>query len=152
MEELFALRRYLEAGDLDAALMLLDEMEEMSRDDKITKAMSYMRVLLVHLIKRAVEQRTTRSWDDSITEALDRTVTVNKRREAGGYYLDESTLVEALAETYPSALRWAAREAFEGTYSVEQLAAMHDREPILAEAFGLIQQAQRDAMQGQTRA
>ncbi len=146
MEELFALRRYLEAGDLDAALMLLDEMEEMSRDDKITKAMSYMRVLLVHLIKRAVEQRTTKSWDESIAETLDRIVTVNKRRKAGGYYLDESTLVEALAETYPSALRWAAREAFEGIYTAEQLATMHDQEQMLAEAFALLQQSQHDAI------
>ena len=37
MEELWELRRYVEAGDVDAALALLDEMEEMSRDDKITR-------------------------------------------------------------------------------------------------------------------
>ena len=41
MEELWELRRYLEAGDVDAALALLDEMEEMSRDDKITRIRSY---------------------------------------------------------------------------------------------------------------
>jgi pentatricopeptide repeat protein len=36
MEELWELRRHIQAGDYEAALALLDEMEEMSRDDKIT--------------------------------------------------------------------------------------------------------------------
>jgi hypothetical protein len=46
-------------------------MDEMSRDDKINKIISYMRVLLIHLIKQAVEKRSTRSWEDSIEDALD---------------------------------------------------------------------------------
>jgi len=40
MEELWELRRYIEAGDVEAALTLLDEMEEMSHDDKITRIRS----------------------------------------------------------------------------------------------------------------
>ena len=36
-EELEQLRQYLETGQLDAAFGLLDEMDEMSRDDKIHK-------------------------------------------------------------------------------------------------------------------
>jgi pentatricopeptide repeat protein len=79
MEELWELRRYVEAGDVDAALALLDEMEEMSRDDKITRIRSYMKVLLIHLIKQAVEKRTSRSQDVSIRNALDEIVTHNKR-------------------------------------------------------------------------
>jgi hypothetical protein len=35
MEELWELRQALEAGDMRAALAIVDEMEEMSRDDKI---------------------------------------------------------------------------------------------------------------------
>ena len=61
-EELEQLRQYLETGQLDAAFGLLDEMDEMSRDDKIHKIQSYMHVLLVHLIKQAAEHRTTPSW------------------------------------------------------------------------------------------
>jgi hypothetical protein len=37
MEELWELRRHIEAGDYEAALALLDEMEAMARDDKITR-------------------------------------------------------------------------------------------------------------------
>jgi hypothetical protein len=139
MEELEELRQAIEAGDYDQALTILDELDAMSRDDRITKVMSYMRVLLVHLIKQAAEQRSTRSWEDSIAEALDRIVMVNKRRKAGGYYLDETTLADALAETYPSALRRAAREAFEGIYTGEQLTTMVDREALLKAALQQIQ-------------
>ena len=99
MEELDELRQAIEAGDYDQALAILDELDAMSRDDKITKTMSYMRVLLVPLIKQVAEQRSTRSWEDSITESLDRIIMLNKRRKAGGYYLDDATLAEALAET-----------------------------------------------------
>jgi hypothetical protein len=141
MEELDELRQAIEAGDYDQALAILDELDAMSRDDKITKVMSYMRILLIHLVKQVAEQRSRRSWEDSIAEALDRIVMLNKRRKSGGYYLDEPTLVEALAETYPSALRRAAREAFEGMQTVEQLAAMVDREALLKAALQQIQHA-----------
>jgi hypothetical protein len=84
MEELWELRRYMQAGDVEAALALLDEMEEMARDDKITRIRSYMKILLTHLIKQAVERRSTRPWDVSIRNAVDEIVTRNKRRKAGG--------------------------------------------------------------------
>jgi hypothetical protein len=45
MEELDELRQAIEAGDYDQALAILDELDAISRDDKITKMMSYMRVL-----------------------------------------------------------------------------------------------------------
>jgi len=47
MEELWELRRYIETDDTAAALALLDEMDEMSQEDKIQKLASFMRVLLV---------------------------------------------------------------------------------------------------------
>ncbi len=40
-EELEQLRRYLETAQMDAAFGLLDEMDEMRRDDKIHKIQSY---------------------------------------------------------------------------------------------------------------
>jgi len=71
MEELYELRRYIEMGDTAAALALLDEMDEMSRDDKVQKIASFMRVLLVHMIKQAAEYRTTKSWEVSATSIFD---------------------------------------------------------------------------------
>jgi hypothetical protein len=68
-EELEQLRQYLETGQLDAAFGLLDEMDEMSRNDKIHKIQSAMHVLLVHLIEQAAEHRTTPVWERSIRNA-----------------------------------------------------------------------------------
>ena len=47
------------AGDDAGVLVILSELDEMSLDDKINKIESFMRVLLVHLVKREAEGRTT---------------------------------------------------------------------------------------------
>lgn len=61
MDELLQLRSYLEQHQYEDALLLVEEMEEMSRADKINKIYSFTKILLLHLIKQAAEQRTTRS-------------------------------------------------------------------------------------------
>ena len=131
MEELWELRQALAAGDMQAALAIVDEMEEMSRDDKIQKIASYMRILLVHKIKQAVEGRSTKSWEVSIRHALLQIVAVNRRRKVGGTYLNEDELSALRAEAYGAALDWAFLKAHEGIYSAAELAAMHDRETLL---------------------
>jgi len=66
MEELFELRTAIEEQRYADALILLGEMEKMNKDDKLNKIDSFAIILLLHLIKRQAEQRTTRSWDLSI--------------------------------------------------------------------------------------
>ncbi len=68
MEELTMLRQYIEGHNYQEALLLIEEMEEMSKEDKLNKIYSYGVILLLHLIKQAAEKRTTRSWDFSIYE------------------------------------------------------------------------------------
>jgi hypothetical protein len=142
VEELLELRRYLEAGDYNAALRVLDELDEMSRKDTLYKIQSFMEILLIHLIKQQAEQRTTRSWELSIRAACRRIQRLNKRRKAGGWFLTAEELQEALAEVYDDALDRAAFEAFEGQYATDELAAMIDRQEILARALALVQPEQ----------
>ena len=101
-------------------------------------------MLLVHLIKQAVEQRTTKSWQASIRNALYHICRTNKRRKVGGWYLTEAELGEIIEEVYDAALNWAAQEACEGLYTAEQLATMHARTQVIATAFQHIQQAQSE--------
>ena len=54
MEELFELKAYIEQGQYAEALQLIEEMEEMSKDDKINKIYSLAVVLLLHLIKNTL--------------------------------------------------------------------------------------------------
>lgn len=87
MEELLTLKNLLLKGDISGALTLVEELEEMSRDDKISNIISYAVILLLHLIKQQAENRTTRSWDVFIHNAASAIRKKNKRRKSGGYYL-----------------------------------------------------------------
>lgn len=138
MEELFELRACLEQQRYADALVLLGEMEEMSKDDKINKVRSFVIILLLHLIKQHSVRKTTRSWDLSIYNSVKEIQWVNKRRKAGGYYLTAAELQEILAEAYPVALKNAAQEAFEGAYEEEQLEQLVDRFQIERQALELI--------------
>lgn len=138
MDELLQLRTHIEHGQYAEALILIGEMDEMSRDDKIQKIESYLQVLLLHLIKQRVEQRTTRSWDVSIRNAADAICRINKRRRAGGNYLDEEELAEAIDEILPSALRQASLEAFEGRDDESELAARFDEADLKRDALAIV--------------
>jgi hypothetical protein len=142
MEELQELRTFIEQGRYPEALTLLGEMEEMSYSDKVNKIESFLAILLLHLIKQNVEQRTTRSWEVSIHNAVDSIVRSNKRRRAGGHYLDENELLDAINEIFGNALRLASMEAFEGRYDPPELAEMVDEAKIKEQALRLICEAQ----------
>ena len=110
MEELLELKEFLVSGDIPQALLLVEEMTEMSKDDKLNKISSFAKVLLLHLIKRAAEGRTTRSWDASIENAIYEIQKTNRRRKSGGTYLSLIELKESVADSYRVALSGAAAE------------------------------------------
>ncbi len=142
MEELLELRDYIKQQRYPEALDLIAEMEEMSREDKINKIRSFARILLLHLIKQEAEKRTTRSWDLSIRNATREIGYVNKRRKAGGTYLDKVGLVEIIGEAYQPALEHAALQAFGGVYDDRQLSQMVDQAAIEQKALDLITEPQ----------
>ena len=135
MDELVELRTLLETGRIEEALLLVDELEEMSREDKMNKISSYMRILLIHLIKQQAEQRRTRSWEVSIKEALRQINRTNSRRKAAGVYLSREELRSELEDVYDLALERAALEAFGGVYAVEDIATRVSRAQVLEEAL-----------------
>ena len=138
MEELEALRKMVEAHDYSAALALIDEMDEMAKDDKIVKIESFLKILLIHLIKKQAEKRTTKSWERSIRNAKDGVQSSNKRRNSKGFYISEDNLQEAIDEIFDKSLRDAADEAFEGDFSAKELAQMINEEQIKKEVLDLI--------------
>ena len=138
MEELFELKAYIEQGRYADALQLIEEMEEMSKDDKVNKVYSFTVILLLHLMKKHAEKRTTRSWEYAIWNSSHQIRRVNKRRQSGGFYISQQEIHEVIAEAYPEALKRAALEAFEGQYAEAQLETMIDREQIQEEALALI--------------
>ena len=142
MEELLELKELLLGGNVNEALLLVEEMTEMSKDDKLNKIFSFGIILLLHLIKQQAEKRTTKSWDVSIRHAVRQIQRSNKRRKAGGNYLTPAELQETLEDAYESALQQAALEAFEGRYEAEEIALMIDITTIINQAMQLILDAE----------
>jgi hypothetical protein len=138
MEEILTLKSLLLQGNIAAALAIVEELEEMSRDDKVNNIRSYAKILLLHLIKQQAENRTTRSWDVSIRNCVREIQIKNKRRKAGGYYLTSEELRSVLEEAYPAALDAASLEVDEGYYTPEELEAKINCEEILNNALTLI--------------
>ncbi|MEH1884617.1 DUF29 family protein [Nostoc sp.] len=145
MEELLELRQLLEQGKIYEALLLVDELEEMSLSDKINKIDSYGVILLIHLIKQKAEKRSTRSWDVSIENTVREINKINKRRKSGGFYLNQTELMDILQQGYQVALKRAALEAFvraafrrKGRYEAQELAAIVNQQETLAQALELI--------------
>ncbi|MFM6279245.1 MAG: DUF29 family protein, partial [Dolichospermum sp.] len=132
MEELLEIRQLLKQGKINEALLLVDELEEMSLSDKINKIDSYGVILLIHLIKQKAEKRSTRSWELSIENAVREINKINKRRKSGGVYLNQTELMEILQQGYQVALKRAVLEAFEGRYETEELATMVNEQEILS--------------------
>ncbi len=139
MEELIALRTHIQQKNYQAALLLVDELEEMSGEDKLNKIYSYTVVLLVHLIKQQAESRTTTSWDLSIRNAVRAIQRVNKRRKAGGHYASHKDLAEIAEEAFDEALDNACVEIFEGKHDRTYLLSSINPTEIKAEALARIQ-------------
>jgi hypothetical protein len=139
MEELLTLRDLLIKGDVSGALAVVDEMEEMSKDDKINNITSYAIILLLHLIKQQIENRTTRSWDLSIRNSIRQIQRKNKRRKSGGVYLEREDLINVLQEAYDDAIDGAALEIFEGRYEPQELTTMVNQKDLFNRAIDLIE-------------
>ncbi len=149
------IRQYIQEQRYDEALELVDELEEMSKEDKLNKIYSYAVILLLHLIKQAAEARSTKSWEFSIYNSTKKIKLTNKRRNAvlgvspmsdcdktrrksGGYYANEDELREILNDAFDTAIKRAALEAFEGQYKEDELILKIQPEEIKVQALSLI--------------
>jgi len=138
MEELLLLRQLIEEKQYEKALEVVDELEEMSREDKLNKIYSYAVILLLHLIKQEAEKRSTRSWEFSIYNASKEIKRVNKRRKSGGCYANAEELKEILTDAFDTALKKAALEALEGIYTDNELQEKIEEDQIKSKALSLI--------------
>ncbi len=119
MEELLELKEQIVKGDLVAALAIVDELETMSRQDKINTLESFLVVLLVHLIKIQVEKRVTRSWRNSIINSVTQIQIRNRLGKKSNYIYEWD---EHYQNKLFTAIRQAAEEVF-GGIEIEELEA-----------------------------
>ena len=138
MEELLELRKSIKSGNYTKALEIVDELEAMSKEDKLEKIYSYTIILLLHLIKKEAEKRTTKSWEVSIKNSIERINRINKRRKSGGYYAQREDLQEIIDAAALPALRNASLEAFEGECSEQEILEMIDLDLIKNKALEML--------------
>ena len=138
MEELILLRESIEKHDFVTALQIVDDLEEMSVEDKLNKIFSYMVVLLLHLIKEDAEKRLTKSWKLSINNSIKQINRTNKRRKSGGYYAKKEDLIEIVDDAFGLALEGATIESFGGAYDEQEVLDMIDVEKIKDKAISLL--------------
>ncbi len=138
MEELLELRKSITSGNYTKALEIVDELEAISKEDKLEKIYSYAIILLLHLIKQEAEQRTTKSWNVAIKNSVERINRTNKRRKSGGYYAQKEELQEIIDDAINPALRNASLEAFEGDHSEEELLVIIDLDLIKNKALEML--------------
>jgi len=138
MEELFTLKDLLLKGDISGALVIVEELEEMSKKDIINNIRSYAVIMLLHLIKQQAENRTTRSWDISIRNSILEIQGLNERPQGDSFYLSVEELDKILEKAYPQALNKASLEVAEGVYEPRELSRLVNKEEIIAQAMALI--------------
>lgn len=61
MEEIIELKQSIISRDWEKSLAIIEELEEMGRQDKINNLQSFLVILLVNLIKIQIEKRVTKS-------------------------------------------------------------------------------------------
>ncbi|MEB3308634.1 MAG: DUF29 family protein [Snowella sp.] len=140
LEELQQLKPLITLGKTDEALLLIDELEEMGKEEKINKIHHYCVLLLIHLIKQSVENHVDHSLEVSIRNAIAAINRTNRRLKTGNTYLAKEQVMEILIEAYDQALDNASLEAFGGIYDAIALGMgkMIDRDSILDHALQLI--------------
>jgi hypothetical protein len=138
-QELIDLRNSILEGRYADALVIVDELEGMSKQANLRQIKSFLRIMLIHLIKNQLEQRLTNSWAASIRNAIREIKAVNIKDNKKSYYINQDeweTFIEE--EVIEDAIADASLEVLNGKYTRSQLSAILDRTQILTTATRLI--------------
>ncbi len=137
-QELIDLRTCIIEGRNHDALVIIDELDAMSKKDIIRKIKSYLTVMLIHLIKNKVEGRLTNSWAASIRNAILEIQDLNLKPNQTSYYIKEDEWGEENARVMEAAIRDASVEVLDGNCSPFQLKEMVETTQITENALSLL--------------
>jgi ribosomal protein S17E len=138
MEELLELHDALTQHRYNDALAIVEDMTAMAKKDIVNKIGSYVRILLIHVIKSHAEERVTHSWATSILVALEAIHRHNVREKSESAYLDKIGFAAMIDEYWDLSLRKASLEAFDGKYSPREFAKLVNAETVKAQALDYI--------------
>ena len=137
-QELMDLRKSILEGRYADALLIVDELEGMSRQAILRQIQSFLRILLIHLIKNQVEQRLTNSWANSIRNSIREIKKLNLQDNKTSYYVKIDDWESILDDEFEEAVSQASEEVMGGAYSPFQLLELVDKDQIIAMAKTLL--------------
>ncbi|PHM09403.1 DUF29 family protein [Nostoc sp. 'Peltigera malacea cyanobiont' DB3992] len=137
-QELIDLRTCIQEGRYADALAIVDELEGMSKQAILRNIQTYLRILLIHLIKNQLEQRLTNSWVASIRNSLIEIKKLNFKDNKKSYYINLNEWDTYIEDEIEVAVRDASVEVLNGMYNEFQLAEMVDRNQIIQTALNFL--------------
>jgi hypothetical protein len=137
-QELTDLRNSILAGKYEDALAIVDELEGMIKQAILRNIQSFLRVLLIHLIKNQIEQRLTNSWAASIENAILEIKKLNMKENKKSYYINNNEWGEILTDALESAVRPATLEVMNGKFNRKQLLQLLNKEQLILTATELL--------------
>ncbi len=147
-QELVDLRNSILEGRYEDALIIVDELEDMSKRAIIRNIMSFLIRLMIHLIKNQLEQRLTNSWIASISNSVIEIQSLNLKdnrksclgarslasyADAGShrYYIKQDEWNDYLEEAIKRAIRPASVEVMDGKLKASAISSQIIREDII---------------------
>lgn len=137
-QELIDLRASILEGRYSDALILIDELEGMSKQAILRNIESFLVRLLIHLIKNQFEQRLNNSWAASIRSSIREIKKLNLQDNKTAYYIKQEEWSTLLEDEFEEAIRDASVEVLNGAYSPFQLTELVDRTQIINTAMSLL--------------
>ena len=139
-QELIELRKAIVHYDYQKALEIVNDLEIMSREDKIQKIESYLVVLLVHLLKIQVEKRITNSWRASVLNALLQIQKTNRMGNKKTPYIKSDEWQSYIEEVLPFVYLGASTEARIDGREIDdvELEAIVDNDSLITLAHNLL--------------
>lgn len=138
MEELLELKELLLHGEVENALMLVEDMEEIGKKGIENNIRSLVKVLLIYFIKQEIEQRTTKSWNVYVRNCQTEIEYINTRPKGKGYYLNDEELREVISSSINVAINYASLEVEEGIHHSQRIREMIDESEIISRALMLV--------------
>ena len=137
-QELIDLRNSIVEGRYTDALVIVDELEGMSKQAILRNIQAFLRILLIHLIKNQIEQRLTNSWSASIRNSLIEIKKINLKENKKSYYINQDEWDSWLEDEIELAIADASLEVMNGKFKRQQLSQMLNKPQLILTATELI--------------
>ncbi len=138
-QELIDLRNSILEGRYEDAFIIIDNLEDMSKKSILRNIMSFLIILMIHLIKNQIEKRLTNSWIASISNSVIEIQSLNLKDNRRSYYIKQDEWNDYLEEAIERAIRPASVEVMDGKLKAAAISAQISREDIIQISHQLLE-------------